>query len=108
MAAKAAVKAETEKIYECEVKRRRVSSRGGYEPFWKVKNVAEALVDGDTEFRCKDCHGGVKLHRKRVANAPAPHAEHLSRQDSEYCPMGMYFRQATDGREARLSEAPVA
>ena len=106
MATKAAAK-ETEKIYECEVKRRRVSARGGYEPFWKVKEVAEALIDGDTEFRCKECHGGVKLFRKRVANGAAPHAEHLSRQDSEYCPMGMYFRQATDGRTARLSEAPV-
>ncbi len=106
MAAKA-VKAETEKLYECDVKRRRVSSRGGYESFWKVKNVTEALVDGDTEFRCKECHGGVKLHRKRLPNAPAAHAEHLSRQDSEYCSMGMYFQQAVDGREARLSESPV-
>lgn len=106
--AKAAPKDEREKIYECEVKRRRVSSRGGYEPFWKVKNVAEALVDGDTEFRCKECHGGVKLLRKRVANTPSAHAEHLSRQDSEYCPLGMYFQQATDGRAARTSEMPVS
>lgn len=105
--AKATAKVETEKLYECEVKRRRVSARGGYEAFWKVKNVAEALVDGDTEFRCKDCHGSVKLFRKRVVNGPASHAEHLSRQDSEYCPTGMYFRQATDGRTMRLSEAPV-
>ena len=28
---------EREKIYECEVKRRRVKAGGGYEPFWKVK-----------------------------------------------------------------------
>jgi len=35
--------------------------RRGYEPFWKVKPVAVALVDNDTEFRCKDCYGGVKL-----------------------------------------------
>ena len=47
------------KLYECEVKRRRVKSGGGYEPFWKVKPVAEALVDADTEFRCKDCGGEV-------------------------------------------------
>lgn len=105
--AKTTTKAETEKLYECEVKRRRVSAKGGYEPFWKVKNVAEALVDGDTEFRCKDCHGGVKLLRKRVGTGPAAHAEHLSKQDSEYCPMGMLYQQATDGREARLSEEPV-
>lgn len=107
MAAKAVAK-ETEKIYECEVKRRRVSSRGGYEPFWKVKNVAEALLDGDTDFRCKECHGEVKLLRKNVAHGAAAHAEHKVRQDSEYCPMGIYFRQATDGREPRLSEAPVS
>ena len=48
---------EREKMYECEVKRRRVKDGGGYEPFWKVKKVADALVDGDTEFRCKDCRG---------------------------------------------------
>ena len=35
---------EREKIYECEVKRRRVKVGAGYEPFWKVKTVAE-LVD---------------------------------------------------------------
>ena len=37
--------AEREKIYECEVKRRRVKTGGGYEPFWKVKPVAVALAD---------------------------------------------------------------
>ena len=52
---------EREKIYECEVKRRRVKEGGGYEPFWKVKPVAVALADNDTEFRCKDCYGVVKL-----------------------------------------------
>jgi hypothetical protein len=34
---------EREKFYECEVKRRRVRASGGYEPFWKVKAIAEAL-----------------------------------------------------------------
>ncbi len=96
-----------EKIYECEVKRRRVSPEGGYKPFWKAKTVVEALADGDTEFRCKDCHGQVKLFRKHVAHAAAPHIEHKERSDSEYCPSGMYFREATDGRLPRLSEAPV-
>ena len=38
---------EREKFYECEVKRRRVRASGGYEPFWKVKNVAVALSDSD-------------------------------------------------------------
>ena len=33
------------KLYECQVKRRRVKTGGGYEPFWKTKSIAEALVD---------------------------------------------------------------
>ena len=44
--------AESEKIYECQVKRRRLKLGGGYEPFWKLKSVIEALSDDDTEFRC--------------------------------------------------------
>lgn len=98
---------EREKFYECEVKRRRVRAQGGYEPFWKVKQVAEALVDEDTEFRCKDCGGAVKLVRRRVANAPPAHIEHKLKIDSEYCRAGMAFLQAKDGREARMSSAPV-
>ena len=103
----AAAKRET--IYECEVRRRRQRTGGasGYEAFWKVKSVQEALDDNDTEFRCKDCHGSVKLHRRKVAHGPASHAEHLHRADSEFCPAGMYFLQAKDGREPRLSENPV-
>ncbi len=94
-------------MYECEVKRRRVASGGGYEPFWKVKSVDEALTDADTEFRCKSCGGAVKLHRKRVPNGPSSHVEHLHRADSEYCAAGMYFQQATDGRDPRPSAHPV-
>lgn len=95
------------KLYDCEVKRRRIKVGGGYEPFWKIKNVADALVDADTEFRCKDCHGEVKLFRTHKADGPAPHAEHKNKADSEYCPSGMYFRKATDGRQARPSAHPV-
>jgi len=95
------------KLYECEVKRRRVKAGGGYEPFWKVKNVADALMDADTEFRCKECHGEVKLVRSNKAGGPGPHAEHKSKADSEYCPAGMHFQKATDGREARPSAHPV-
>ena len=96
------------KLYEFEVKRRRVRARGGYEPFWKLKSVADALMDADTEFRCNHCHGEVKVVRVRKADGPAPHAEHKSRQDSEYCPAGLYFQRATDGREPRSSAHPVA
>ena len=95
------------KIYECEVERRRTKPGGGYEPYWKVKNVADAIVDEDSKFRCKDCAGAVKLYKSHKVGGPGPHAEHKSRQDSEYCPMGMYFRKSTDGREPRRSENPV-
>jgi len=36
-------------MYECEVRRRRVKAGGGYEPYWKVKSVVDALADDDTE-----------------------------------------------------------
>jgi hypothetical protein len=105
---KVKVETKTERLYECEVKRRRVRASGnGYEPFWKLKNVQEALGDGDTEFRCKDCHGAVKLHKKHIATGPASHAEHRLKGDSEYCVAGWYFKKAEDGRESRLSGTPV-
>jgi hypothetical protein len=98
---------EREKIYECEVKRRRVKEGGGYEPFWKVKSVATALTDSDTEFRCKDCFGEVKLlGRNNKVGGPA-YVEHKRPADSEYCASGMLFKKATDGREAKPSEHPV-
>jgi hypothetical protein len=95
------------KLYECEVKRRRVRAGGGYESFWKIKNVADALMDADTEFRCKDCFGEVKLFRRHKADGPVPHAEHKRRGDSEYCIAGIYFRNAADGRQPRPSANPV-
>ena len=98
---------EREKIYECEVKRRRVKEGGGYEPFWKVKPVAVALVDNDTEFRCMNCGGAVKVFKRRSDDGPATHIEHKLKGDSEYCSAGMYFLKATDGRLARLSSTPV-
>jgi hypothetical protein len=99
--------AETEKIYECQVKRRRLKVGGGYEPFWKLKSVSEALIDADTEFRCSDCTGAVKLHRRHVPNSPPPHIAHKLKIDSEYCPAGIYFRKSTDGRSPRMSASPV-
>jgi hypothetical protein len=99
---------EREKMYECEVRRRRIKAGGGYEPYWKIKNVATALADEDTDFRCKHCFGEVKLFRSHKVGGPAPHTEHKRREDSEYCIAGMYFKRATDGREARSSTNPVA
>ena len=99
--------AEREKFFDCEVKRRRVRAAGGYEPFWKVKQIADALVDEDTEFRCKDCGGAMKLFRRHTVGAPPPHLEHKLKSDSEYCAAGMWFLKATDGRASRWSSAPV-
>lgn len=96
-----------EKFYECEVKRRRVRAAGGYEPFWKTKMVADALVDEDTEFRCKDCGGALKLFKRQMKSANPAHVEHKLKADSEYCVNGMHFLLATDGRAARMSSAPV-
>ena len=95
-----------EKLFECEVKRRRVRASGGYEPFWKLKSVADAILDGDTEFRCKECHGALKLHKRHTPGAVS-HVEHKLKSDSEYCCAGIHFLKATDGRESRLSSSPV-
>jgi hypothetical protein len=107
MAMEVPMAAEREKFYECEVKRRRVKATGGYEPFWKVKAIAEALDDNDTEFRCMNCGGAVKLFKRRSEDGPATHIEHKLKSDSEYCSAGMYFLKATDGRQARPSQSPV-
>jgi hypothetical protein len=98
---------EREKIYECEVKRRRVRVGGGYEPFWKVKTVAVALADSDTEFRCKDCFGEVKLLGRNSKIGSTPYVEHKLTADSEYCINGLLFKKATDGREPKPSAHPV-
>jgi hypothetical protein len=98
---------EREKIYECEVKRRRVKVGGGYEPFWKVKTVAEALADSDAEFRCKDCFGEVKLLGRNSKVGAPPYVEHKSPADAEFCANGILFKRATDGREPKQSAHPV-
>jgi len=59
------------------------------------------------ELRCKDCHGALKLQGKLLLDEAAPHVVHKSRQDSEYCPAGIYFRLSKDGRLPRLSLKPL-
>jgi hypothetical protein len=99
--------AEREKMFECEVRRRRVKAGGGYEAFWKVKNVAVALSDSDTDFRCKDCFGAVKLLGRNGKTGTVPYVEHKLTTDAEFCPSGLLFKKATDGREPRPSAHPV-
>src|SRR5258708_2075833 len=98
---------ESEKIYECQAKRRRLKTGGGYEPFWKLKSVLDAVADGAANPRCPAGTGAVALHRRPPAGAPPPHVPHKLKTDSEYCPAGIYFRKATDGRQPRMSEHPV-
>lgn len=106
MATKTAIP--SEKLFECEVKRRRVRASGnGYEPFWKVKSVQDAILDGDTEFRCKECHGALKLTKRHIVDGPPSHVQHKLRGDSEYCTHGAHFLNASDGREPRVSGSPV-
>jgi hypothetical protein len=96
---------ESELIFSCEVKKLFLRS-GVKRHEWVTSTVSDAIRDLVTEFRCKDCHGALKIHKKIAENGPAPYVEHKSRQDSEYCPSGMYFRQ-NPGREPRLSVTPV-
>jgi len=98
---------EREKMYECEVRRRRVKAGGGYEPYWKLKNVAVALSDADTDFRCKDCFGQVKLLGRNGKVGTVPYVEHKVAADAEFCPSGLLFKMATDGRAPKPSEHPV-
>lgn len=102
-----ATKVAKDRILECEVKRRRLKQGGGYEPFWKAKSVAEALADNDTEFRCKDCHGEVKVLGKTSRVGAAAYVEHKNASDAAFCPSSSTFQSADDGRASRTSENPV-
>jgi len=94
-----------EKIYTCEVKK--LFLRNGEKVWeWVIAEVVDAIRDEATQFRCNDCHGAVRLHGKHADHGPAPHVEHISRQDSEYCRAGMYFRRHP-GRVPRPSSMPV-
>ena len=98
-----------EKMYECEVKIKMVTAtKGRYNLRWLTKPVYNYIGVTDAKIRCKDCHGAIRLHGTTQPDAPAPHAEHRSRRDSEYCRAGQHFREAnkTDDQH-RLSENPV-
>jgi hypothetical protein len=99
--------ANIEKIYECEVKRLFKKGKFSKEWRWMLKDVPEAVSSADAKLRCKDCHGALKLKSKPASDDSAPHVVHKSRLDSEYCPAGIHFRLATDGRQPRLSLKPL-
>jgi hypothetical protein len=98
-----------EHIFECEIKR--PFKRDGETHWeWKVVPVREAIAangaGANAGAGCKHCHGRVKLLGKHVEKSPAPHAVHNSKQDSEYCIAGFYFKQHP-GRTPRLSLQPI-
>ncbi len=99
-----------EKIYECAIRVLMKNQSTGEKYYgWKVEPVRKALeknLRGD-DVRCKACYGRIKLLNQYGNIGNAPHAVHHSRQDSSYCALGFYFRQAKDGRHARLSLMPV-
>ncbi len=98
-----------EQIYECQIKKP-FKREGETRWEWRTVPVREAIDASGSGARagarCKDCHGRVKLLGKHVAKSPAPHAVHGSKQDSEYCIAGFYFKQHP-GRVPRLSLQPV-
>ncbi len=98
-----------EPIFECEIKK--PFKRDGVTRWeWTVVPVREAIAANGSGTkagaRCKHCHGHVKLLGKHIAKSPAPHAVHGSKQDSEYCAAGFYFKQHP-GRIPRVSLQPV-
>ena len=99
------MKESSEKIYTCEAKKLfKVDGEKVWK--WVTMNVADAIRDEVAQFRCNECHGAVRLHRKKVEHGPEPHVEHKVHHDSEWCKSGMHFKRNA-GREHRLSETPV-
>jgi hypothetical protein len=89
-------------MYECEVKTRfKVDNTEEWR--WVVKPVSSISTSGALpNIRCKHCHGRVRVHKKQVDHGPADHVEHLSKQDSENCVGGSYFKGTH-----KLSDSPV-
>ena len=63
-----------EKIYECPIRAKYLRD-GRKVRDWKTVSVSDAISEGASEFRCKDCHGAVKLHGRHVAHGPARRAQ---------------------------------
>lgn len=55
--------------------------------------VKAAVFDEVIEFRCKDCHGPVKVHLKLIEGVSAPHIAHKSKADAASCAARVLLRQ---------------
>lgn len=73
----------TGKMYECGTKRRFRTEDGQTEWRWVPRPVKD-IAKGDA-IRCAHCDGEVRLHRKRVANGPPDHVQHVSPEDARHC-----------------------
>lgn len=75
------------------------------EKFWRWVEVdVSALQSGEQiSIRCTHCHGRVRVHKQNVEHGPKDHVEHRSKQDSESCRGGHYFKG-----EHKMSLAPVS
>jgi len=69
---------------------------------WSVVPVSKLYGAPPADIRCMHCHGAVRVHKRQVEHGPQDHVEHRSRQDSEHCKGGIYFKGVH-----RLSTAPV-
>ena len=59
---------------------------------WVQVAVSKAIGAAPGTIRCMYCHGAVRIHKQQVEDGPQNHVEHRSRQDSENCRAGIYFK----------------
>ncbi len=69
---------------------------------WVEVDVADLSSGEQPDIRCVHCHGRVRVHKRNVEHGPQDHVKHLSRQDSENCRGGHYFKC-----EHKMSLQPV-
>lgn len=90
-------------MYQCEQKKTFVENTSEYKQKWVVVEVSSLGGVDKKKIRCMHCHGRVRIHNQQVEHGPQDHVEHLSRQDSEGCQGGTYFKG-----EHRQSLEPVS
>lgn len=61
---------------------------------WVEVPVSTLASGSRADVRCMHCHGAVRVHKQHVDHGPVDHVEHRSRQDSENCMGGIYFKGA--------------
>jgi hypothetical protein len=59
---------------------------------WVVVDVATLPSGEPSGIQCVHCHGRVRVHKRTGECGPEDRVEHRSRQDSENCRGGHYFK----------------